>query len=266
MNNELKQLIKLEGEKMTITSVDLCKLINILRREEKGEEAKELLHKNLMGSIKNEIESLKGLETAGINFYPSSYIDSNNKTRPCYVLNDEGMLQMLNKESAIVRCKTVKLIKELKEQLQNNKPQLSPQQELALKLFDGGIDAITAHKELLALETKELNDKIVEQQAEIKNKDEEIKQLSPLAQTLIKRFEKGENISLTDITKTFGLKRGQVSRWAISKGLIYKNKKDVTNKGDEYFQRYIVNGFKNICITPKGVQLIEEHLQEIKTI
>ena len=29
---------------------------------------------------------------------------------------DEGMLQMLNKESAIVRCKTIKLIKELKEE------------------------------------------------------------------------------------------------------------------------------------------------------
>ena len=37
MKNDLKQLIKLEGEKMAITSVDLCKLINALRGEEKGE-------------------------------------------------------------------------------------------------------------------------------------------------------------------------------------------------------------------------------------
>ena len=173
---------------------------------------------------------------------------------------------MLNKESAIVRCKTIKLIKELKEenarlqqQLQNQKPQLTPEQELALKVYEGGIDALTAHKQLLALETKELNDKIVEQQ-------EEIKQLSPLAETLIKRFEKGENISLTDVTKTFGLKRGQVSKWAINNGYIYKNKKDVTNKGDSYFQRYVINGFKNICITPQGVQLIEQHLEEIKLL
>ena len=103
-------------------------------------------------------------------------------------------------------------------------------------------------------------------EAENKILDEQVKQLSPLAQTLIKRFEKGENITFTDVTKTFNLKRGQVSRWAIKQGLIYKNKKDVTNKGDEYFQRYIVNGFKNICITPKGVQLIEEHLEEIKIL
>lgn len=101
---------------------------------------------------------------------------------------------------------------------------------------------------------------------EVKPLQEEVKKLSPLAQTLIKRFEKGENISLTDVTKTFNLKRGQVSKWAINNGYIYKNKKDVTNKGDIYFQRYVVNGFKNICITPQGVQLIEQHLEEIKVL
>lgn len=79
-------------------------------------------------------------------------------------------------------------------------------------------------------------------------------------------MKKGENISLTDVTKTFGLKRGQVSKWVINNGYIYKNKKDVTNKGDVYFQRYMINGFKNICITPQGVQLIEQHLEEIKLL
>ena len=116
MDNELKQLIKQEGEKITITSVDLCKLINVLRKEEKGEEAKELRHANLIRSIESEIESLKNLEIAELNFELGSYIDSQNQIRPCYILNDEGMLQMLNKESAIVRCKTIKLIKELKEE------------------------------------------------------------------------------------------------------------------------------------------------------
>ena len=280
MENELKQLIKLEGEKMTITSVDLCKLINILRKEEKGEEAKELRHANLIRSIESEIESLKNLEIAELNFELGSYIDSQNQIRPCYILNDEGMLQMLNKESAIVRCKTIKLIKELKEenarlqqQLQNQKPQLTLEQELVWNLYNGGIDAVTAHKKLLELETKELNDKIEEQQEEIEthletieDQQQEIKQLSPLAETLIKRFEKGDNIGWTDVSKTFGLKRGQASKWAVNNGYIYKNKKDVCNKGDRYFQRYVYNGHGNVCITPDGVRLIEEHLDEIKLL
>ena len=83
MKNELKQLIKQEGEKITITSVDLCKLINVLRKEEKGEEAKELRHDNLVVSIRKEIESLKGLEIAELNFELGSYTDSNNKSRLC---------------------------------------------------------------------------------------------------------------------------------------------------------------------------------------
>ena len=123
--------------------------------------------------------------------------------------------------------------KQLKEVIQ--KPQLTPQEQLALQLFNGGIDAITAHKQLLALETKELNERIIEQQETIEEKETEIKQLSPLAEILIKRFEKGDNIGWTDITKTFGLKRGQASKWAVSNGYIYKSKKDVTSKGDKYF-------------------------------
>ena len=154
--------------------------------------------------------------------------------------------------------------KQLKEVKQ--KPQLSPQEQLALQLFNGGIDAITAHKQLLALETKELNERIIEQQETIEEKETEIKQLSPLAEILIKRFEKGDNIGWTDITKTFGLKRGQASKWAVSNGYIYKSKKDVTSKGDRYFQRYLYNGHKCVCITPEGVQLIEQHLDEIKNI
>ena len=131
-------------------------------------------HANLIRSIESEIESLKNLEIAELNFELGSYTDAQNQIRPCFILNDEGMLQMLNKESAIVRCKTIKLIKELKEenarlqqQLQNQKPQLTLEQELVWNLYNGGIDAVTAHKKLLELETKELNDKIEEQQEEI---------------------------------------------------------------------------------------------------
>ena len=248
-------------------------MINILRREEKGKEAKELAHFNLMISIKSEIETLKSLGISPLNFQESTYVNPRGKVYPCFILNDESMLQMLNKESTFVRYKTTKLIKELKEENKQLKQQVTLEQQLVWELYKGGIDAITAHKELLTLQTKELNDKIEEQQEEIEThletigeQKEEIKQLSPLAQTLIKRFEKGDNIGWTDVTKTFGLKRGQVSKWAINNGYIYKNKKDVTNKGDVYFQRYMINGFKNICITPQGVQLIEQHLEEIKVL
>ena len=96
--------------------MDLCKLINILRKEEKGEGAIELLHNTLMRSIRNEIELLYNAGISPYNFVQSTYINDRGKVYPCYVLNDEGMLQILNKESAFVRYKTAELIRELKEE------------------------------------------------------------------------------------------------------------------------------------------------------
>ena len=116
MDNELKQLIKLEGEKMTITSMDLCKLINILRKEEKGEGAIELRHDTLMASIRKEIELLYNAGISLQNFLESTYVNPRGKVYPCYVLNDEDMLQILNKESEFVRYKTTESIEELKEE------------------------------------------------------------------------------------------------------------------------------------------------------
>lgn len=227
---DLKQLIKLEGEELRITSVDLCEIVNILRREEKGGKYTELLHKHLMASIRKEAEVLKalGLE-GGSNFCPTYYEDVQGKKRPCYSLGEEGMLQILNKESTYVRYKTTQLIKELKEenlklkqQLQNNKPQLSPQEQLALQLFNGGIDAITAHKQLLELETKELTNTIKEQK--------------PFVAIAKERIVKGECVSLTDVTKGLNLKKGQISVWAKNNGLLSKAGTEVNKKGRRIFQ------------------------------
>ena len=51
-----------------------------------------------------------------LNFQESAYVNPRGKVCPCCVLNDESMLQMLNKESAFVRYKTTELIRELKEE------------------------------------------------------------------------------------------------------------------------------------------------------
>ena len=264
MENELKQLIKLEGEKMTITSVDLCKLINILRREEKGKEAKELAHFNLMISIKSEIETLKSLGISPLNFQESTYVNPRGKVYPCFILNDESMLQMLNKESTFVRYKTTKLIKELKEenaklkqQLQNQKPQLSPQEQLALQLFNGGIDAITAHKQLLELETKELN-KTIETQGET------IKEQKPFVDIALERIAKGECLSLTDINTGMNIVRGRLTKWAKEKGYLHKTQTEVNESGRKYFKVYINGKYKSIGVTKEGIKLINNNLEEIR--
>ena len=123
MNNEL---LKLESKELRITSMELVDIINQFREEEfrilkeKGLNNKdkytELLHKSFMTKIKKELETLKtlGLD-AELNFKLESYADKNGQQRPCYTLNRDGMLQMLNSESAIVRAKTINYINKLEQ-------------------------------------------------------------------------------------------------------------------------------------------------------
>ena len=57
------------------------------------------------------LPSIKGEQ----NILPSSYINSQNKEQPCFKLTRDGMLQMLNSESALVRYKTIEYINYLEE-------------------------------------------------------------------------------------------------------------------------------------------------------
>lgn len=117
MENNKKEMTLIDGvefaEDETITSVDLVRIINVFREQENR---KELLHKSFMEKIRKELETL---ENAGIkgeqNILPSSYINSQNKEQPCFKLTRDGMLQMLNSESALVRYKTIEYINYLEE-------------------------------------------------------------------------------------------------------------------------------------------------------
>ncbi|CEP79259.1 prophage antirepressor [[Clostridium] sordellii] len=130
MNEEIQLLDK--SEIVTMTSLEVVELINNFREEEGNEVV--LQHKNFMASIRNEVSSL---EKAGIvnelNFKLVSYIDAKGEVRPCYKMNKAGIMQMLNKESALVRYKTQQYIEGLENRLKQPSKILSPMQLLKLQ-------------------------------------------------------------------------------------------------------------------------------------
>ena len=101
---------------LTITSKQLCDIINMFREEEGNSTV--LMHKNLMASIRAELEALAnaGIDD-GLNFQPVTYIDNKGETRPCYNITKAGAMSLLNKESAVVRYRTQLYIDTLEKQL-----------------------------------------------------------------------------------------------------------------------------------------------------
>lgn len=100
---------------VSMTSLEVVDLINRFRVEEGNTTVKR--HADFLASIETEV---KTLENVGIstkrNFSLSSYIKG-NRSYKMYILNRDGILQMLNKESAIVRYKTVQYINALEDRL-----------------------------------------------------------------------------------------------------------------------------------------------------
>lgn len=129
-----------DNKELRITSVELVDIINDFRKlESESTERKysQLTHKDFMKKIRKELESLNILDLNNEgNISPVNYRDKKGESRPCYSLNRDGMLQMLNSESALVRYKTIEYINKLESELKSNQPKLPTYAEALRQLAD----------------------------------------------------------------------------------------------------------------------------------
>lgn len=129
----MSEIMKMTNEEIvTMTSLEVVELINNFRKEEGNEVVKR--HDDFIRSIRKEVYTLEnvGIE-ADRNFTEGSYIDKNNQERPCYKMNKAGIMQMLNKESALVRYRTQQYIEALENKLKQPTKPLSAMELLKLQ-------------------------------------------------------------------------------------------------------------------------------------
>ena len=248
----MRELMLTSNEEVRITSVELVDIINEFRKLESetiGKDFKELLHKNLLSKIKTEVEMLEKLGINGqLKIQPSSYINSQNKEQPCYSLNRDGMLQILNSESALVRYKTIEYIDKLEEENKQLKDEMG---ELLKEIYNGGQRAVVASKRLTEIEiekaTKELTDKI-----------EQDKPLVDFADSVAESsdsIDMGTFAKLIKEEEVFDKGRNKLFEWLRENGYISK-KKVKGQFTNEPYQKYIDQGLfeiKEIVIkTPYG--------------
>lgn len=94
---------------------------------------------------------------------------------------------------------------------------------------------------------------------------ETIEKQKPMAALAELRIDKKGCYSLTDVTKTLELKRGQITRWAKAQEYIHKKLQEVNKAGEQFFKVYSTDGVHNsIGITEDGLQEINFKLEEIK--
>lgn len=80
------------------------------------------------------------------------YEDKKGEKRPCYSLNRDGMLQMLNSESALVRFKTIEYINSLEDELNIQRKLPSTFKEALIMLVEA-----EEEKERLLLENETIS-------------------------------------------------------------------------------------------------------------
>lgn len=113
MNNELTF-----QKDLTMTSLEVVDLINKYRELEGSRTKKR--HSDLLESIRKEIHVLKNsnmAEEAERNFSFGTYRDSNNQDRTYCILSRDGILLIMNKESTIVRARTIEHINRLEDKI-----------------------------------------------------------------------------------------------------------------------------------------------------
>lgn len=252
-----KELIKLTKEQR-ISSIDLVNLINEFRKAEQGEKYKELKHYVFLKKIKKECETLKILGLGNEeNFIAVDYEDKKGEKRPCYSIDKNGMLMLLNSESTFVRYKTTEYIENLEQKLKVI--------ETPSYMIDDRVERakvwITEEeaRQALALENRE--------------QKEELKELRPKGVFFDLVLENKKYLNISDIAREFGLSGRKLNQILKDKGVQVKGENGKWTLTDEFEN----NGYTKILLktnpitkqkvpvmfwTQKGRKFIKELLKE----
>ena len=87
----------------------------------------------------------------------------------------------------------------------------------------------------------------------------------PMVQLAELRIDKKGCYSLTDVTKSLHLKRGQITRWGKAQGYLHKKLSEVNKAGENFFKVYSSDGVHNqIGVTESGLEYISNNIDKVK--
>lgn len=250
-------LMNVDNE-IKMNHIEVTELINRFREIEGNR--KELLSKNFLTKIRNEIEIMKELNIFNeLNFKPVEYKDKKGEMRPTFLMNRDGILQMCASESVFVRAKIIEYINALENKLNEISTQRNERDNAILNIMNASndIERVSALKYFENIVTKPLLNKIEEDKPKV---------------SIFDRFLNSKGLySSTQVAKIFKISSAQKLNKLLNEyNLIYKQGKSWLPYADvnkDWFK--IIAGekegynYSQLRFTPEGVIEIS-HLLNIK--
>ena len=185
----------------------------------------------------------------------NSYSTSKSRnTQQMLFLTEDGLYEVLMQSRKPIAKQFKKEVKRLLKQMRLTGGVVieGREEEFVRKYFPSFSDEV---KHAMALDLYEKN----------KQYRAKLEEQQPHVDLSKKRLSKNGTYTITDVTKTLGLKRGQITGWAKENGYIHKTMIEVNNKGEEYFKIVCTDGeHKGIGVTEKGLNFINDNIEEIK--
>lgn len=237
--------------KESITSLELLEQINIFREQE---DRSKLQHKDLLKVIRNEFEE----EIGEGKISPSSYINSQNKEQPMFILTLPQAKQVLVRESKFVRKAVIHYIETLENKVKEQRHQLDIRANLLLSIYNGGQEGILASKQLVELETTHLLETIEEQKPDV-----DFAKAIKVSDT---------NLSIGNFAKQTTLGRNELFKFLRENKILFYN-----DGNNVPYQKYIKQGYFKCTqvvtnnhinvitkVTPKGQEWLFKKFPQLK--
>ena len=117
-------------------------------------------HDHLLRDISGYVKVLSGNPKLGCeNFFIESTFENRGKQYPCYLLTKKGCDMVANKTTGnkgiLFTATYVTKFEDMEKKIKSNALKISKEQELVLAIYNGGIDAVHATKELTQLKVSE---------------------------------------------------------------------------------------------------------------
>lgn len=176
----------------------------------------------------------------------SSYKDATGRSLKEYRVTKKGCEMLAHKSTGDKGIIFTHKYMERFEQMERIIQERNQKANLLLMIYEGGQAGVSASKQLVEIETKELSQRI--------------QVMTPKAESYDQFIDADGTYSTTNACKMLGLNRSKVFRVLREKGMVYKKKTEATQKAIDkgYFKHVIKGGHSTMVITAKGVEYLRE--------